>query len=126
MKVGLSALAILATSTSFAQQGSWFTGPSGYNRLAIHMILLPNKKLLIMNRSRTDSTTEFDFSLELIEEPYTSPGTTFSPINEHGERELFCAGHTLDANGNVIFSGGHEHLGSAGDNHGIKDMWMYK
>lgn len=88
--------------------------------------MLPNKKLVTMNRSRVGDPQEGQFNMELIDEPYTSPGSVFAPYTSEGKRELFCAGHTLDENGNIIFSGGHGIDGAPGDGHGIPDVWLYK
>lgn len=125
-RIVLSLALAAAYSQSFAQTGSWSTNSNEWNVLAIHMILLPNKKLLIMNRSREGTGGENTYHMELISEPYTSGGTTFEPTVGSEVHELFCAGHSLDENGNVIFAGGHDGIGSAGNNHGMPDLWMYK
>lgn len=120
-------LLTILTLTQFTMgQGTWTSAPSPWNVLPIHTILLPNKKLLTMNRSRVGDNQEGEFYMELIDEPYTSPGVIFAPYTPAGKRELFCAGHTLDENGNVVIAGGHGLAGVAGDGHGIPDVWMYK
>lgn len=120
--------AFVVLSSSYAQ-GEWRTNANPWGVLAIHMILLPNKSLLIFNRSRPD-TGESTFGNNVV-----SPGTngyyedyvslTPPEINEE-ERELFCAGHTLDENGNVVIAGGHGATWTAGDGHGIRDVWLLK
>lgn len=69
--------------------------------LAIHMILLPNKSLLIFNRSRPGGGGgEADFGIQLIAPgasgDYAEGGDIFYPTINSAVRELFCAGHTLD------------------------------
>jgi hypothetical protein len=90
------------------------------------MLLLPDRRLMIFNRSRPVAT-ERDFGVAVIPYPYDGPGQIIpGPMIGSEKRELFCAGHTLDENGNAIIAGGHWGPTSTYDRHGIADVWMFE
>lgn len=126
LKIMVALVGLLISSQAPAQ-GTWQSLPSSqhWTVLPIHLTLLPNGELLTMNRSRTNDPGEETFRMELIIPPYASSGTILTPVLNGETRELFCAGHTLDENGNVIFVGGHAVVGTAGDGHGLPDVWRY-
>lgn len=132
MKAVSLSLSLLVGLSSIAEaQGTWRMNQDPWGVLPIHMILLPNKSLLIFNRSRPGGGGgEADFGMQLIAPgasgDYAEGGDIFYPTINSAVRELFCAGHTLDEDGNVFLSGGHAEPGTAGDAHGIRDNWFYK
>ena len=84
--------------------GQW-TAPFPWPIVAIHMILLPDGRVLSM--SRTGKPTIWD--------PTTGVFTTVpAPAN------LFCSGHTLLADGRVFVAGGH-----ITDNHGLPNTTLF-
>ena len=86
------------------ESGSW-TAPFPWPIVAVHMVLLPDGKVLTVGRWGTPQ----------VWNPATGAFTsTPSPA------WLFCAGHALLADGTVLFAGGH-----ISDNHGIPDITVF-
>lgn len=107
-------------------QGTWSTNPHPWPVHAIHMLLLPDQRIMIFNRSR-DAAAERDFNVATIPYPYDGPGQVIpGPMIDGQKRELFCAGHTLDENGDAIVAGGHWGPGPTFDRHGIADVWLFQ
>lgn len=126
LKIMVALFGLIACSQAPAQ-GTWQSLPSSqhWSVLAIHATLLPDGTLNIMNRGRENDPGEDVFNMEIIEPPYTSAGTILTPMLNNEKRELFCAGHTLDENGNLVIAGGHAIIGVPGDGHGLPDVWRY-
>jgi hypothetical protein len=86
------------------ESGSW-TAPFPWPIVSVHMVLLPDGKVLTVGRWGTPQ----------IWDPETGAFTpTPSPT------WLFCAGHALLPDGTVFFAGGH-----ISDNHGIPDITLF-
>lgn len=116
----------IAVATVASGQGVWTTNAVQWPVAPIHMVLLPNHNLLLVNRTRNDSDENI-YRVALIPPPYTGAGMVIDPpMDGPNMRELFCAGHTLDENGDALFAGGHAGHASAYDRIGIRDVWLYK
>lgn len=121
--VAVAAAALTLTSEA---QGTWATNAQPWPVHAIHMLLLPDQRIMIFNRSR-EAAAERDFNVATIAYPYDGPGQIIpGPMIDGQKRELFCAGHTLDEDGNAIIAGGHWGPGPTFDRHGIADVWLYE
>ena len=98
-----SAAFSVASMTS-AEAGSW-TAPFSWPIVALHLSLLPDGKVLSFGHEG---------------QPYLwNPNTgTFTEVSLG--TELFCAGHTLLADGRVLVAGGH-----ISDNHGLRDINIF-
>ena len=125
-------ISVLALATvvgdSWAGKGKW-SDFVPWNAHATHMILLPDKRLLILNWSRTTQPYQIPvgFKTWLVggteENPYSYDQLTQVPFQTMGppnHNEVFCAGHTLTQDGNVFFAGGH-----AGINFGTDKCHLY-
>lgn len=114
-----------ALAISSQAQGVWSTNAVEWPTVPIHMALLPSSDILLVSRSRNE--TGETYKVVLVPPPYTGTGTQIDPpMDGANMRELFCSGHTLDENGDVLFSGGHYAHASQYDRIGIKDMWLFK
>lgn len=106
--------ALLGASVGASAQGlgTWQTNPGPWSVFAIHMTLLPDSSLLIMNRGRFPpffpTAHRTPFKLAIVKPPYTtSEEIPFWDPTEHTPHELFCSGHVLLEDGTVFFAGGH-------------------
>lgn len=80
-----AALAALVVPTPSFAQVEWRMNEDPWGVLAIHMILLPNKSLLIFNRSRPGGGGgEADFGMQLI-----APGAS-GDYAEGGDISYYC------------------------------------
>ena len=90
LSCGAPALASLASATA-ADAGTW-TSPFPWPSVAIHLSLLPTGKVL---------------SWGLAGSPVTWDPATGQFTEVPSQAELFCAGHSLLADGRVLVTGGH-------------------
>jgi Domain of unknown function (DUF1929) len=91
-----------------ATMGEW--GPVvSWDIVPLHMSLLPNGKIFAWGRSDVSDT----MGMPRIWDPATKPSPTGLPEIDTGMDMLFCAGHTLLPNGNLMVAGGH-HKDAAG------------
>ena len=98
----VSAPALSATSS--ADGGEW-SQPFNWPIVAVHLILLPNGSVLSIGRK----------GIPQVWDPATGAFTAVpSPV------WLFCAGHTLLADGRVLLAGGH-----ISDNRGLPDITFF-
>jgi Domain of unknown function (DUF1929) len=95
--------AIALTSTSTAG-GSW-TAPFDWPVVGVHMILLPDGKVLTLGRVGT---------------PYVWDPASGTFTASPSPAWLFCSGHNLLPDGRVLFAGGH-----ISDHHGLPNITMY-
>lgn len=75
----------------------------------LHMSLLPNGKIFAWGKTEQTDT----LGRPRIWDPATKPSPTGLPEIDTGMDMLFCAGHTLLPNGNLMVAGGH-HMDDAG------------
>jgi hypothetical protein len=75
----------------------------------LHMSLLPNGKIFAWGKTEQSDT----LGRPRIWDPATKPSPTGLPEIDTGMDMLFCAGHTLLPNGNLMVAGGH-HMDDAG------------
>jgi galactose oxidase-like protein/Calx-beta domain-containing protein/Kelch motif protein len=92
--------------------GRW-TPPMCWPIVAVHMHLLPTRKVLFWDRLGNIS--------------FWNPANQQITAPVHQMHNLFCSGHTFLANGNLFVAGGHDHTegGSIGDGVGLKHATMY-
>lgn len=126
--------------SNWAGKGSWSNAPGNWGLMAIHMVLMPaanaeNCQLLVFNRSRMSGTTittpfivKRVWSANPSEFTYDQKALVAFDVGDHTQepstyRELFCAGHTLLADGKVFIAGGHGHPGDGGNDKGIKHIF---
>ena len=92
--------------------GTWTNSPNPWPLFPVHLALMPDRSLLILNRSRR--APEFPVAHSTL----FSPGRSYPPYTnaslipfwdpqEHTPHEIFCAGHTLLPDGRTFFAGGH-------------------
>jgi len=86
------------------QSGAW-TAPVAWPIVAVHLMLLPNGKVLAIGRTGTPQ----------LWDPATD---VFTPAP--APAWLFCSGHTLLADGRILVAGGH-----ITDNHGLPNITYY-
>jgi galactose oxidase len=88
-----------------AAEGGHWTAPFTWPIVAIHMMLLPNGRVLSIGRTGTPR----------VWNPATGTFTSVpTPAN------LFCAGHALLADGRVLVAGGH-----ISDKHGLPNITLF-
>ena len=93
----------LVAATS-AEAGQW-TAPFSWPIVAVHMVLLPNGRVLSVGRAGTPQVW--------------NPGTgAFAAVPSPAW--LFCAGHALLSDGRVLVVGGH-----ISDNHGLPNTTLF-
>lgn len=90
--------------TIATESGQW-TAPMDWPIVAIHMMLLPDGRVLAINRIRTPQ----------IWDPATG---TFKSVP--APANLFCAGHALLPDGTVFLAGGH-----IDDNQGLPNVTLF-
>jgi hypothetical protein len=121
--VVLAGLVALGASGAVAQNGSW-SAPVDWGIRAIHLTLLPNKKLIAWNRHVAGVE---DFACYLIGD---YPNYDATPVDLTGQLvpsggtdpdEIFCSGHTLLADGKLGSYGGHKMQ----DVVGLEAIWVY-
>jgi hypothetical protein len=95
--------AIALTSTD-TEGGSW-TAPFDWPVVGVHMILLPDGKVLTLGRVGT---------------PYVWDPATGTFTASPSPAWLFCSGHNLLPDGRVLFAGGH-----ISDHHGLPNITMF-
>ena len=86
-----------------ANAGEWGPVVNWGSVVPLHISLLPTGKILAWGRNETDGVT---MGMPRIWDPAVGPPTTASTI--HVDTMLFCAGHTLMADGRLMVSGGHK------------------
>jgi hypothetical protein len=86
-----------------ATRGEWGPVVNWGSVVPLHISLLPSGKILAWGRNETDGVT---MGMPRIWDPAVGPPTTASTI--HVDTMLFCAGHTLMADGRLMVSGGHK------------------
>jgi hypothetical protein len=96
-----TAIALTSTDT---EGGSW-TAPFDWPVVGVHMILLPDGKVLTLGRVGT---------------PYVWDPETGSFTPSPSPAWLFCAGHNLLPDGRVLFAGGH-----ISDHHGLPNITIF-
>lgn len=96
--------------------GTWTIPSSPLPLFAIHVAHLPTGDLLIANRERTSAefgtTAITPFRVGKVNSaaqlPYGSATSLdFWDNQEHTPYNLFCSGHTMLWDGNIVFAGGH-------------------
>jgi hypothetical protein len=99
--------------SSQATRGSW--GPLvQWDIVPLHMNLLPSGKIFAWGKTDVADT----MGMPRVWDPAQGPPTTAPMINVN--EMLFCAGHTLMADGTLMIAGGH-HM----DDAGIKVTYFY-
>jgi hypothetical protein len=83
-----------AAPASAGTLGVW-TPPEGWPNIAVHLVLLPNGKVLSWEAQTNRTTAD-------VWDPTTGSHTAIAEI----PFELFCSGHTLLADGKVFIPGG--------------------
>jgi Domain of unknown function (DUF1929) len=96
-----TAIALTSTST---EGGSW-TAPFDWPVVGVHMILLPDGKVLTLGR---------------VGQPYVWDPATGTFTLSPSPAWLFCSGHNLLPDGRVLFAGGH-----ISDHHGLPNITMF-
>ena len=90
--------------------GQW-TATAGLPVVAIHSVMLPNQRVLFWDRASAGT----DINPRLLNPDGTVVATP------HPVLELFCAGHTLDAQGRAMIFGGHD----GADGFGLATAFAY-
>jgi hypothetical protein len=93
-----------ALVASAAESGTW-TGPTSWPIVGVHVILLPNGKVLAVGRKGNPQV-------------WDPASGSFSAVPSPAW--LFCAGHALLPDGRVFFAGGH-----ISDNHGLPNLTLF-
>ncbi|MGH7579624.1 MAG: galactose oxidase-like domain-containing protein [Gemmatimonadales bacterium] len=96
--------AAITLQTTANEMGQW-TAPVDWPIVAIHTMLLPDGRVLAINR----------FNAPQIWDPANG---TFKPVP--APANLFCAGHALLPDGQVFLAGGH-----ISDNHGLPNITLF-
>jgi PKD repeat protein len=101
---GAAAFSASLASITAAESGSW-SAPFAWPVIALHLILLPNGKVMSWGR---------------VGDPQTwDPGTgTFTAVPSGPE--LFCSGHSFTKDGILTVAGGH-----ISDDHGLPNITTY-
>jgi WD40 repeat protein len=93
-----------ALVASAAESGTW-TPPTSWPIVGVHVILLPNGKVLAVGRKGNPQV-------------WDPASGSFSAVPSPAW--LFCSGHALLPDGRVFFAGGH-----ISDNHGLPDLTLF-
>jgi galactose oxidase len=93
-----------AFAVTAATGGQW-TAPFAWPIVAVHMMLLPNGRVLSIGRTG-------------IPQVWDPADGTFTPVP--APANLFCAGHALLADGRVLVAGGH-----ISDKHGLPNITLF-
>ena len=93
-----------SASATAAEGGEW-TAPFNWPIVAVHMVLLPTGRVLSIGRLGTPQ----------VWDPATG---LFTPVPPPAW--LFCGGHTLLSDGQVLIAGGH-----ISDNHGLPNTTLF-
>jgi hypothetical protein len=102
---GIQSAAITLSTGSAGQEAGEWTAPFDWPIVAVHMVLLPSGKILSMGR----------VGIPQVWDPATGEFTSVpSPA------WLFCAGHTLLSDGQVLVAGGH-----ITDRHGLPNITLF-
>lgn len=109
---------ILAACSAARDTGTWTTLESNWGLMPIHVIMLPNGDLLVMNRERNYIGVPFRKVVVSSSSPYR-----FDLVREAvgDTNEIFCAGHTFLRDGTVFMAGGH----NGRDADGLPDVYLY-
>jgi hypothetical protein len=91
-----------------ASKGQWGSVVP-WDIVPLHMSLLPNGRIFAWGKTEQSDT----LGRPRIWDPATKPSPTGLPEIDTGMDMLFCAGHTLLPNGNLMVAGGH-HMDDAG------------
>jgi hypothetical protein len=91
-------------SASVSESGQW-TAPFFWPIIAVHMILLPDGKVLTVGRKGV---------------PQVWNSATGAFTASPSPAWLFCSGHALLSDGRVLFAGGH-----ISDNHGLPNITVF-
>jgi galactose oxidase-like protein len=94
----------ITLSTTSAETGEW-SQPFDWPIVPIHMILLPSGRVLAVGRTRSPQ----------VWDPATG---AFTPVPSPAN--LFCAGHALLSDGQVLVAGGH-----ISDGRGLPNMTLF-
>jgi hypothetical protein len=100
------------------QKGKW-SGVQAWPLLAIHTSLLPTGEVLAWDSNNDDIETNSlpDHPFRPTRATLWNPSTNaFTSVNSNTGKDLFCAGHTVLANGNVIAAGGNQVPGNGQHN----------
>jgi hypothetical protein len=129
-------MATVQAQHAWEDKGTWDTASTLSDTLAIHMTLLPAStpegcKVLIFNRSLgSEGSEDPPFRVRTMSSSgaynydiYTN--VTFNTGSGMDYHELFCAGHAFTADGRLFLAGGHRHVGTEGDNHGIVHTYLF-
>jgi galactose oxidase len=100
-----SAPAPLLSVTATPSEGGEWSQPFSWPNVAVHMALLPNGQVLSIGRASPQ-----------IWDPATG---TFTLVPSPAR--LFCAGHALLSDGQVLFVGGH-----ISNNHGLPNVTLFR
>ena len=99
----------VSTLSTQATMGSW--GPVvNWDIVPLHMSLLPTGKILAWGKTEHGTTCTGGVpcpGMPRLWDPSTGQGPLGAP-EVHVDTMLFCAGHTLMANGTLMVSGGHK------------------
>jgi hypothetical protein len=99
-------------------KGKW-SDVQAWPLLAIHASLLPTGEVLAWDSNADDIETNSlpDHPVKPTRVTLWNPSTNaFTSVNSNTGKDLFCAGHTVLANGNVIAAGGNQVPGNGQHN----------
>jgi Domain of unknown function (DUF1929)/Carbohydrate binding domain/Kelch motif len=99
-------------------KGKW-SDVQAWPLLAIHASLLPTGEVLAWDSNADDIETNSlpDHPFKPTRVTLWNPSTNaFTSVNSNTGKDLFCAGHTVLANGNVIAAGGNQVPGNGQHN----------
>lgn len=111
MAAGLLLAGQVVAQSGDSQKGTWVTNQP-WPVFGIHVIMLPNRNILIFNRGRYQpyfpAAHYTRFKTAIVAPPYTTATEIpFWDQQEHTPHEIFCSGHVLMPDGKVFFAGGH-------------------
>jgi Concanavalin A-like lectin/glucanases superfamily/Galactose oxidase-like, Early set domain/Glyoxal oxidase N-terminus/Purple acid Phosphatase, N-terminal domain len=93
----LSAAEIQDLAAPATQSGRW-SGVFNWPLVAVHMMMLPNGKILVLDGPPVHCGASAQLWDPIV--------NSFSPVSNL-DSDLFCSGHTLLADGRVLIAGGH-------------------